>query len=676
MKDKLTWSARWPLPTLPTRTRHSALRIPHSAFRRLTLATAGAVWMLIVLGGLVRVTDSGTGCGASWPMCHGHLLPSLEYHELIEWNHRLFATLGGLLMVVTVGATLLWYRRDRRLAGLALLAAATYLGQAILGGLTVLLHLDHTWVAAHMGNSMILLGSLTLLALFTRGQGSGVRDQGSATSDAAGAITDLAVLRSSKIENRKSKIAQSAIKWLSLGTLIWTFVAMLTGSAVVGAGADLSCPAWPQCADANLLPADYQQWVNFTHRIAVGFSDVLMLVLTIAVWRLRRDDRRLLRSAHALALLYVSQVFLGAFTIWLQAPAWIRGMHLALAAATWAALVVMTALIWEGVRDRGPGTGDRGSENDVPLPIIQNRKSKIENPSVVATYFGLIKPRVIPLLLVPTVASMLMAAAQHPTDRPLLPLIFFTMLGGTLAAGGAHAINQFWDRDIDALMRRTKRRAVVTGQIPPLRALVFGVALSTLAFTLMWATVNLLAAVLALAGNLFYVFVYTIWLKRTSAQNIVIGGAAGAVPPLVGWAAVTGRIDLPALLFFAIIFFWTPAHFWALALVRQEDYRAAGIPMLPVVRGEEYTRKNILAYAVMLLVVTLLPFATHSLSWLYLASAAVLGGVFVARAVGLMRNASIARAWHLFKFSNIYHAVLYLAMVADRLIALGGVHLG
>src|SRR5207249_6912004 len=179
---------------------------------------------------------------------------------------------------------------------------------------------------------------------------------------------------------------------------------------------------------------------------------------------------------------------------------------------------------------------------------------------------------------------------------------------------------------------------------------------------------------LALAANLFYVFVYTIWLKRTSAQNIVIGGAAGAVPPLVGWAAVTGRVDLPAVLLFAIIFFWTPAHFWALSLVRQEDYRAAGIPMLPVVRGEAYTRKSILLYAVLLLVVTLLPFATRSLSWLYLFAAAGLGLLFVLGAARLVRHGSTARAWHLFKFSNTYLALLYLAMVADRVLALGWIH--
>jgi protoheme IX farnesyltransferase len=198
------------------------------------------------------------------------------------------------------------------------------------------------------------------------------------------------------------------------------------------------------------------------------------------------------------------------------------------------------------------------------------------------------------------------------------------------------------------------------------------VALSALGFVQLWLTVNAVAAGLAVAGNLFYVFVYTIWLKRTSVQNIVIGGAAGAVPPLVGWAAVTGGIGLPALLFFAIIFFWTPAHFWALALVRQEDYREAGIPMLPVVRGEAATRAGILHYALLLVGATLLPVAIQALGGLYLLAAGGLGAVLLWRAVDLARQASPARAWQLFKFSNTYLALLYLAMVVDRLLAWAG----
>ncbi|MDP9379081.1 MAG: heme o synthase [Chloroflexota bacterium] len=616
--------------------------MPLRVYKVMTLATAFAVWMLIVLGGIVRVTGSGQGCGRSWPVCNGRWLPALEYHALIEWNHRLFGFLVGWLMVGTVLSTIVWFRRPRRLLVLALLAGCTYVGQALLGAITVWLELDHRWVAAHMGNSMLLMASVILLATFAR---LGTPRSGDGSGGYGGRLW-----------------------WLALATVGWTYLAMFTGSAVIGFDAELSCPSWPQCSGSQYLPASFKQWVNFGHRIAVGLSDVLMLLLLVGIWRARRQDWRLMYSTHVLGLLYVSQVFLGAFTIWWGAPAFLRGAHLALAALTWGALVLMAAFVRLGPapeEPQGPGEG----ELTAPHGEAEVRRSLV--PETVRVYFGLMKPRIIPLLLIPTVASMLIAAAQQAPERPLLGLILWTMLGGTLATGGAHAINQYLDRDLDARMRRTKARAVVTGRVAPKNALRFGVVLSVLAFVQMWLTVNLVAAVLAISGNLFYVFVYTLWLKRTSTQNIVIGGAAGAVPPLVGWAAVTGGVGLPAILFFAIIFFWTPAHFWALALVRTEEYRAAGIPMLPVVRGEVATRRGIRNYALVLLVVTLLPFLTNALGLLYLVTAAALGTIFVLRATQLVRRGSTARAWELFKFSNTYLALLYLSMVVDRMFALG-----
>ncbi|MFL5731702.1 MAG: heme o synthase [Chloroflexia bacterium] len=650
---------------------NSRFKIQSSTYARLTAATAAAVWAVIVLGGLVRVTNSGTGCGSSWPMCNGHFLPALEYHQLIEWNHRLFATLVGGLMALTVGSTLLWYRRPRRLLWLALFAAATYIGQALLGAITVFLHLDHTWVAAHMGNSMLLLASVILLAFFAR-QRAGEQTTKELTIDDRRRTMEAnepASLPPSSIVYRLSSGAATARR-LSLATLLATYVAMLTGSAVVGAQADVSCPAWPQCSETALLPATAEQWINFGHRAAVGLSDVLMLALALLIWRTRPRDPRLMRAAHVLAGLYVSQVFLGAFTIWLRAPEALRGAHLALAAATWGALVVLAALVWSGAP--APVDGMRPGERGGFRIRGVRRLARRVLPEGVRLYVGLMRPHVIPLLLVPAAASMLIAAVQYPPQRPLLGLLALTMLGGTLAAGGAHAINQYLDRDIDALMRRTRRRPVVTGRIPPRNALLFGLILSGLSVAVLWFGVNPVAALLAFAGNAFYVLVYTIWLKRSSVQNIVIGGAAGAVPPLVGWAAVTGDVGVPALLFFAIIFFWTPAHFWALALVRQDDYREAGIPMLPVVQGEEATRTSILRYVMLLVCVSLLPTVLHALGWLYLSAAALLGLMFAARALQLSHHSSPARAWGLFKFSNSYLALLYLAMVVDRLFALGG----
>ena len=636
-------AARDPLASL------RAWRFPARAYARLTLATALATWVLIVLGGIVRATDSGLGC-ATWPMCDGSLLPRLEYHQLIEWNHRFFATLVGLLMIVTVGATVVWYRRPRRLFWLALLAGVTYIAQAVLGGVTVLLKLPQTWIAAHMGNSMLLLAALILLALFAR------------IGPAAAAEPDRGLRR------------------LALGTTLWTYAALFTGSAVVGARADVACPSVPQCSDTSLLPVALDEWINFGHRIAVGGSGVLLALLAVAIWRTRRADPRLTRTTAALLGLYAIQVAAGVATIWTGAPPVMKSIHLALAAAVWGTLVLATSFVLIGaparnapsIPPRAAQGGRRSRPADswdpgqaVPVPVSNSYFQTL------GLYASLMKPRIIPLLLVPTAAAMVIADMQSPTPRPLPALIFWTLLGGILAAGGAHAINQYLDRDIDARMRRTRNRPVVTGRIAPRRALAFGLALTALAFGQLALTTNLAAATLALTGNLFYVLVYTIWLKRTSTQNIVIGGAAGAVPPLVGWAAVTGQVGLPALLFFAIIFFWTPAHFWALALVRQEDYRAAGIPMLPVVRGGPVTRVSILLYTILLLAVTLLLFVTRSLGWIYLAGAVGLGLLFVWRATQLLREPSTARAWKLFKFSNIYLALLYAAMVADRLLAFG-----
>ncbi len=637
--DKDTQNSRPPAEPKPRRSLRE-WRLPLRWYQRLTLANAVAIWFLIVLGGAVRVTDSGTGCGESWPMCRGSILPHLEYHELVEWNHRMFATLGGFLMVVTVLATLLWYRQPRRLFWLAILGAVTYIGQAILGGITVLLHLDQTWIAAHMGNSFLLLASVILLALFAR------------------------------IGPIQFKETNRILRWLSLGVLIWTYIALFTGSAVVGTKSDLACSNWPDCSSQSLLPQDPQQWVSFGHRAAVGISDVLLVVLAFFIWRSgRRKDRRLKIAEGVLGALYISQIFLGAFTIWLGAPEFLKGAHLALAALSWGAMVVLTTFVWAGpVSAKNDIKGGSGTGSPKKLSRA-NQWQWLPEP--VRNYLSLMRLKVIPLLLVPTVASMLIAAAQHPVDGgQLLALILLTMLGGILTTGGAHTLNQYLERDIDAHMKRTKRRAIVTGKIKPNSALAFGIAITGLGVLELWLTVNAAAAMLALFGNLFYVLIYTVWLKRTTAQNIVIGGAAGAVPPLVGWAAVTGTLDLPALLFFAIIFFWTPAHFWALSLVRRDDYNDAGVPMLPVVRGEAFTRKNILGYTVLMVLVTMLPFALHALSWIYLISAAGLGFVFLEKAIGLVQNGSTARAWKLFKFSNYYLALLYLVMVVDRLVVL------
>jgi heme o synthase len=278
---------------------------------------------------------------------------------------------------------------------------------------------------------------------------------------------------------------------------------------------------------------------------------------------------------------------------------------------------------------------------------------------LVSDYVELTKPKVQSLLLLTTIATMYVAGDPSPL------LVALTCVGGYLSAGGAGAVNHWFDRDIDARMRRTATRPIPSGRISPRAALIFGCALAALSLLELSLAVNPLAAGLSFAGFLGYVFVYTVWLKRRTPQNIVIGGAAGAVPPLVGWAAVTGSVSGTAVILFFIVFFWTPPHFWALSLLMKNDYEKVGVPMLPVVRGEAETRRQILLYAVLLYAVTQLPFCAGGLGTIYLVASLVLGLGFVGGAVRLYRRADRRSALALYLFSLAYLALLFCAMVAD-----------
>jgi heme o synthase len=278
---------------------------------------------------------------------------------------------------------------------------------------------------------------------------------------------------------------------------------------------------------------------------------------------------------------------------------------------------------------------------------------------VVSDYFEMTKPKVQSLLLFTTITTMYVAG------DPSLGLVALTCLGGALSAGGAGAINHALDRDIDSMMKRTADRPVASGRVSPTAAIVFGVVLGCASFALLSLTVNPLAAVLSMSGLLGYVLVYTMWLKRTTPQNIVIGGAAGAVPPLVAWAAVTGGLEGTPFYLFAIVFFWTPPHFWALSLLMKDEYAKAGVPMLPVVRGERETRRQILLYTVLLYAVSQLPFCAGAFGVTYLVCSVALGAVFIYGAWRLLRAPSRRTALRLYLFSLAYLAALFAAMVAD-----------
>jgi protoheme IX farnesyltransferase len=298
-------------------------------------------------------------------------------------------------------------------------------------------------------------------------------------------------------------------------------------------------------------------------------------------------------------------------------------------------------------------------------PALRLDTARRPPAATLGAYLRLTKPRVIELLLVTAVPPMLLARQGLPPWW----LVAAVVVGGALAAGGANAINCWIERDRDRLMRRTHGRPLPAGEIPPAHALAFGVACNAVAFVLLAGVVNLLAAALTLSATLFYVFVYTVWLKPRTVHNIVIGGAAGAVPALVGWAAVRGELAAPAWVLFAVVFMWTPAHFWALALRYRDDYAAAGIPMLPVVRGTEETVRQIAGYAMLTVALTFALTATAAVGRVYAVCAAALGVAFVLQALALRRDPSSARAMRFFLFSNVYLMLVFVAVAVDALVS-------
>jgi protoheme IX farnesyltransferase len=304
--------------------------------------------------------------------------------------------------------------------------------------------------------------------------------------------------------------------------------------------------------------------------------------------------------------------------------------------------------------------GHSVSAMSTPAVAISGTRSGRER---ITAYVALTKPRIIELLLVTTLPTMIVAKREYPS----VGLMVATLVGGALAAGGANAINMVVDRDIDKVMHRTRNRPLVTGVLAPRNALVFAIVLEVVAFGELWLLVNLLSAVLAVSATLFYVFVYTLWLKRSSSQNIVIGGAAGAVPVLVGWAAVTNNLTWTPLVMFGVIFIWTPPHFWALAFKYKDDYAAANVPMLPVVATFRRTAAEILVYTVILVGVSLLLAAVGHLGTVYVVSASVLGAIFIVMSARLWRQKTPKSAMRLFSYSITYLTLLFVAMAVDVL---------
>ena len=590
--------------------------------QRLALSTAAAVYLLIVIGGVVRITGSGLGCGNDWPLCNGSLLPAPNAASIIEYTHRIVALAVTVLVLAT--AFVGWSERTEhpRGARMAWTAGGLLALQVILGAIIVWFDLHAIAIAAHLGVAQGLLAVLLVIGL--------------------GSTAPEAIKTPIKTGQRQFR----RLLVTSGGAL---YILLVLGGVVASTRAGYACgPEFPQCNGDFLPPViGSLQTIQFVHRIAALGVGVLLATLVWRTARSRWHMRSIMLTSVALAVGFLLQATIGASFVLLSWPPLLASLHLAIGTATWTCMVALATVAWH-------------------VPALQSAQVATPIPHwkrVFDDYVKLTKPGVISLLLVTTLAAMFVAG------RPSFLLICWTMLGGYLAAGGANAINCYMDRDVDVLMGRTARRPIPSNRIPPLNALIFGLTLGALSFTVLALFVNVLSAALALFALLFYVLVYTGWLKRSSTQNIVIGGAAGAIPPLIGWAAVTGRLSLLSVLLFVIIFYWTPPHFWALALIRRDDYARARIPMLPVIAGERETKWQILLYSLLLIAITVLPTPFGMLGPVYLLGAVILGVWHMIYVVRLMRESGTQSAWKLYRFSLLYLALLFGAMVLDTFVS-------
>ncbi len=619
-------------------------------FRRLAVATTVATLLLIAWGGLVRATGSGDGC-PDWPRCFGSWIPRAEYHTVIEYVHRALAVVAGslaLALAVVAIAALVRARRGsadlpvpRAAAWLAVALAPLFLVQGALGGWVVISGLDPLVVTLHFG---VAFGVLAVIVAIT-------------TMLSISSISSIASIAAGRGADR-------GFTRLTTWTVVTTLLLLLAGTYVRAEGAGLAFRDWPLMG-GRLVPT-----LDVPGAAEMLFHRGLALVVTaLVIWcavrasQMRPRSGAVVRLSWAATVAVITQVIVGGISVVTELSTAPRTAHVAVSALLWATVVALAV-----AAPAMPATSDDAAAFNDALAIsdLDAERAASHPPwrETASAYLALTKPRIIVLLLVTTVPAMILAAGGMPP----LWLVAATLLGGTLAAASANAINMYLDRDIDQVMRRTRHRPLPGHKIAPDDALRFGFALGAVAFAWLAVVVNLMAAVLALSAIAFYVFVYTMWLKRSTDQNIVIGGAAGAVPVLVGWAAVTGTLAWPAWVMFAMVFVWTPPHFWALAIRVSDDYAAAGVPMMPVSRGDDETRRQIFLYSLVLFGVTLVLVPVADMGPVYLGTAVALGGIFVYRALVLWRSPTDDRSWGLFKFSVLYLGALFGSVAVDALL--------
>lgn len=595
------------------------------AFARLALTTAGLTVALFAVGGLVRGTGSGLGC-STWPKCEpDSWLPSPTVESFIEYGHRSVAALVGLLIVTQALAAWRYHREERIAFRAAISALPLVLLQGSLGGVVVHTELSPWWLTGHFAVGMTLLATVVVGAVAARRAARG-REDGPAPVGFA-------------------RLA----RWSAASVLLL----LLVGTYVRATRSGLAFRDWP-LMDGRIVPTlGGPGDAMFLHRV-VALVALLLVLWTFVRAMVAPRVPVLARLAGAALAIMIAQVLVGAAQIWTLLSPWTVTLHVAMAAAMWA-VVVALAVIAADMPAAEPAAPDAA------------RGTTTSAVDRVNAYIRLTKPRIIVLLLVTTVPAMLLAERGLPS----IWLILATLVGGAIAAGAANAVNCYLDRDIDEVMGRTRGRPLPAHELPPERALAFGYVLAAISFVFLSITVNVLSAALALSAIAYYVFVYTLWLKRSTVQNIVIGGAAGAIPALVGWAAVRGDVGLPAWILFAIVFMWTPPHFWALAMRFSGDYADAGVPMLPVVRGPEATRRQIVVYTLLTVATSLFLWPVAGTGLLYLVPAIVLGGMFLRHAIALWRDGEAADPMRLFRFSLVYLAALFAAVALDSLVAVG-----
>jgi protoheme IX farnesyltransferase len=437
----------------------------------------------------------------------------------------------------------------------------------------------------------------------------------------------------------KYSLGSTFARWI-LVLFFAVLASTVAGRIVSVADASIYCHGFPLCIPENPLG-----WLKLTHILLVGITSILILIVFRKAWREQRDQRILLPLTTILTVMFFGQALVGAMQVTQSFPPHLVFLHQLTTLALWVSLLLL--VYTSGV-----------------LAVDGVKVDNMDRPQRAKDFFALSKPLIVGLLLITTYGGLVIGGKAWPS----FSLTFWTLLGGALAASGSSALNQYIDRELDKNMQRTAKRPLADGRLMAAEGLAFGLGLSLISYYILACFVNGLAALLSLTGIIYYVILYSLWLKKATVQNIVIGGGAGAIPPMVGYAAATGHLDWTAWILFAIIFMWTPPHFWALAIVRMKDYQNAGVPMMPVVRGELETRRQIFVYTIELVLVTLLLPILNLAGNLYLVSSLILGGALLYAAWAVWREGGNKVAWRMYKWSSTYLVFMFLAIMIDAVL--------